>query len=111
MYLFFWYFFQHKNTLFGQSGDLFCYFRSRNAENQLNFCTAEENVSLHSCVTVDNMTLSLCCQPSTVDTFFFCGKGPTSRCYGCTTALRLLVQPCDEDERWSVYKHLALVRV
>jgi hypothetical protein len=31
------------------------------------------------------------------------GEGPRSRCYGHTTALRLLVQPCDEDERWSVF--------
>jgi hypothetical protein len=29
---------------------------------------------------------------------FFCGEGPRSRCYGRTAALRLLVQPCDEDE-------------
>jgi hypothetical protein len=29
---------------------------------------------------------------------FFCGKGPRSRSYGRTTALRLIVQPCDEDE-------------
>jgi hypothetical protein len=37
---------------------------------------------------------------------FFCGEGPRSRCYGCTAALRLLVQPCDEDERWSVFLFL-----
>ena len=30
--------------------------------------------------------------------FFFCGEGPRSRCYGRTAALRLIVQPCDEDE-------------
>jgi hypothetical protein len=29
---------------------------------------------------------------------FFFLEGPGSRCYGCTTALRLLVQPCDEDD-------------
>jgi hypothetical protein len=29
---------------------------------------------------------------------FFFGEGPRSRCYGHTTALRLIVQPCDEDE-------------
>jgi hypothetical protein len=28
----------------------------------------------------------------------FCGEGPRSRCYGHTTALRLIVQPCVEDE-------------
>ena len=28
----------------------------------------------------------------------FCGEGPRSRCYGRTAALRLIVQPCDEDE-------------
>ena len=30
-------------------------------------------------------------------TVFFCGEGPRSRCYGRTAALRLIVQPCDED--------------
>jgi hypothetical protein len=29
---------------------------------------------------------------------FFCGEGPRSRCYGRTTALSLIVQPCVEDE-------------
>jgi hypothetical protein len=29
---------------------------------------------------------------------FFCSEGPRSRCYGRTTALRLFVQPYDEDE-------------
>jgi hypothetical protein len=29
---------------------------------------------------------------------FFCGEGPRSRCYGRTAALRLIVQPCAEDE-------------
>ena len=29
---------------------------------------------------------------------FFNGEGPRSRCYGRTAALRLIVQPCDEDE-------------
>jgi hypothetical protein len=29
---------------------------------------------------------------------FFCGEGPRSRRYGRTAALRLLVQPCDEDD-------------
>jgi hypothetical protein len=28
----------------------------------------------------------------------FSGEGPRSRRYGRTAALRLLVQPCDEDE-------------
>jgi hypothetical protein len=28
---------------------------------------------------------------------FFC-EGPRSRCYGRTAALRLIVQPCDEDD-------------
>jgi hypothetical protein len=27
-----------------------------------------------------------------------CGEGPRSRCYGRTAALRVIVQPCDEDE-------------
>jgi hypothetical protein len=30
--------------------------------------------------------------------FFFCGEGPRSRSYGRTADLRLIVQPCDEDE-------------
>jgi hypothetical protein len=29
---------------------------------------------------------------------FFSGEGPRSRRYGRTAALRLLVQPCDEDD-------------
>jgi hypothetical protein len=29
---------------------------------------------------------------------FFCGEGPRSRCYKRTVALRLIVQPCDEDD-------------
>jgi hypothetical protein len=29
---------------------------------------------------------------------FFCGEGPRSRSCGSTAALRLIVQPCDEDE-------------
>jgi hypothetical protein len=28
---------------------------------------------------------------------FFSVEGPRSRCYGRTAALRLIVQPCDED--------------
>ena len=34
-----------------------------------------------------------------IKVLFFCGEGPRSICYGRTAALRLLVQPCDEDER------------
>jgi hypothetical protein len=30
--------------------------------------------------------------------FFFSGEGPRSRRYGRTAALRLLVQPCDDDD-------------
>jgi hypothetical protein len=30
--------------------------------------------------------------------FFLCGEGPRSRYYGRTAALRLIVQPCDEDD-------------
>jgi hypothetical protein len=29
---------------------------------------------------------------------YLCGEGPRSRRYGRTAAMRLLVQPCDEDE-------------
>jgi hypothetical protein len=31
--------------------------------------------------------------------FFFCGEGPRSRSYGHTAALKLIVQPCDADEK------------
>jgi hypothetical protein len=31
---------------------------------------------------------------------FFCGEGPRSRCYGRTAALRLMVQPSDEEDRF-----------
>jgi hypothetical protein len=34
----------------------------------------------------------------TLFSLLFCGEGPRSRYYGRTAALRLLVQPCDEDE-------------
>jgi hypothetical protein len=33
-----------------------------------------------------------------VQFFFFSGEGPRSRRYGRTAAMRLIVQPCDEDE-------------
>jgi hypothetical protein len=29
-----------------------------------------------------------------------CGEGPRSRSYGRTTALRLIVHPCDEDDQF-----------
>jgi hypothetical protein len=32
------------------------------------------------------------------DSIFLQGEGPRSRCYGRTAALRLFVQPYDEDE-------------
>jgi hypothetical protein len=32
------------------------------------------------------------------DVSFFSGEGPRSRRYGRTAALRLIVQPCDEDD-------------
>jgi hypothetical protein len=31
---------------------------------------------------------------------FFCGEGPRSRSYGRTAALRLIVQPCNEDDQF-----------
>ena len=34
---------------------------------------------------------------------FFLGEGPRSRCYGRTAALRLIVQPCDEDDSLFVF--------
>jgi hypothetical protein len=33
-----------------------------------------------------------------ISILLFCGEGPRSRCYGRTEALRLIVQPCDEDD-------------
>jgi hypothetical protein len=35
--------------------------------------------------------------PRKVQCFFFSGEGPRSRRYRRTAAMRLLVQPCDED--------------
>jgi hypothetical protein len=34
--------------------------------------------------------------------FFLRDEGQRSRCYGRTAALRPLVQPCDEDEHFSL---------
>jgi hypothetical protein len=36
--------------------------------------------------------------PDTILDFLFCGDGPRSSCYGRTAALRLIVQPCDEEK-------------
>jgi hypothetical protein len=33
-------------------------------------------------------------------TIFFFGEGPRSRCYGRIAALRLVIQPCDEDDNF-----------
>jgi hypothetical protein len=33
----------------------------------------------------------------------FCGEGLRSRCYGRTAALRLIVQPCDEDDQFFIF--------
>jgi hypothetical protein len=35
--------------------------------------------------------------------FFLCAELPRSRRYGRTAALRLLVQPCDEDDQFSSF--------
>jgi hypothetical protein len=35
---------------------------------------------------------------------FFCGEGPRFRCYGRTAALRLIVQPCDEDDSFFFFR-------
>jgi len=43
------------------------YFWLWDTENQSNFCTAVEVVSLNSCLVADNMTFSLCCKPCKVD--------------------------------------------
>jgi hypothetical protein len=41
----------------------------------------------------------VCFTPFSFNAFFFFGdEGTRSRCYGRTAALRLIVQPCDEDE-------------
>jgi hypothetical protein len=42
---------------------------------------------------------------------FFCGEGPRSRCYGSTAALRLIVQPCDEDGKFFSFSHFNAVPV
>ena len=31
---------------------------------------------------------------------FFCGEGPRSRSYESTAVLRLIVQPCNEDDQF-----------
>jgi hypothetical protein len=41
--------------------------------------------------------------------FFFFWEGPRNRCYGRTAALRLLVQPCAEDERWCFFLFLQVM--
>ena len=35
------------------------------------------------------------CIPVILNSQFFCGEGPRSRCYGHTAALRFIVQYCD----------------
>jgi hypothetical protein len=40
---------------------------------------------------------------------FFSGEGPRSRRYGRTAALRLLAQPCDEDDNDDDYYFLSFV--
>jgi hypothetical protein len=35
--------------------------------------------------------------------FFVFGEGPRKRSYGRTATLRLIVQPCDEDEDEEIY--------
>jgi hypothetical protein len=37
--------------------------------------------------------------------WFFCGEGPRSRRYGRTAALRLLAQPCDENDDDYIYDY------
>jgi hypothetical protein len=50
--------------------------------------------SIHLCLIVFRSLQRHISSPS----FFFSGDGPHSRRYGRTAALRLLVQPCDEDD-------------
>jgi hypothetical protein len=38
-----------------------------------------------------------------VPVFFLSGEGPHSRRYGRTAAMRLIVQPCDEDEMMIIF--------
>jgi hypothetical protein len=38
------------------------------------------------------------CTVKKVKAVLFSGEGPRSRRYGCTAALKDLVQPCDEDD-------------
>jgi hypothetical protein len=44
------------------------------------------------------MQISWCTIVLILNVFFLSGEGPRSRRYGRTAALRLLVQPYDEDE-------------
>jgi hypothetical protein len=38
---------------------------------------------------------------------FFCEEGPRSRCYDRTAALRLIVQPCDEEKDDQSFFHFS----
>jgi hypothetical protein len=42
-----------------------------------------------------------------IQTIFFSGEGPRGRRYGRTAALRLLVQPCDDDDDADDYYFLS----
>jgi hypothetical protein len=44
-------------------------------------------------------------QSATLYDFFLCGERPSSRCYGRIAALRLIVQPCDEED-WLFFRFL-----
>ena len=55
--------------------------------------------NLYSCWFYDNCTLRQKIAPALMTCgVCVCAEGPRSRCYGRTAALRLIVQPCDEDE-------------
>ena len=48
--------------------------------------------------THDNDRMIETCNVRIIIKYFLCGEGPRSRSYGHTAALRLIVQPCDEEK-------------
>ena len=63
----------------------------------------EEEISRRKQYNRDTFTCKTNYSNQCSDSLFFCGsEGSRSRCYGPTAALRLIVQPCDEDEEKGV---------
>jgi hypothetical protein len=98
----------------------FSYIPSNTQVVTTNICTKRQRYSMFSgnftlsfdycrswprtvALTIDNIARFKLCSQKGVRSIcenwvFFSGEGPRSRRYGRTAALRLLVQPCDEDD-------------